>query len=720
MAMVRSLSRACVRLLAVLAFVVSLSAAVYPGVDGPVRQPDGSVIATKLYGDEFIAWLEHDGFTIVKDPANGFWCYARREGDDLVPTTAIAGKADPRALGLDKRLRQAPAVIAKQVTARRKAFGVRTDEPGWGHWAPDPVAMNAKGGGITPAPPPQPTVGTITGLVVLVDFSDEVGNIGMLGEIESFCNGDNYTGSGNSGSIKKYYFDASNGKLTFTNSVNSLKYVRAPHPKSYYNQDNGVWRNAGEASVMLLTDVMTILNGLTDSQRLLQYGIDYSALTTNASNVVNAMSLFYAGDRPPNDYWGKGLWPHASKGGVAIPLTGNGAGKTLTIRQITDMRSELSVGTFLHECGHMVCYFPDFYNYADQDQGVGRFCLMDAGSYNNNAKTPARVNGYMRYKAGWIDPADFVDLGTLGVAGWGMKTATETNVFAYGKSAGSSSPAAMGPGVTEYFLIETRVKTGWDAYLPDEGLAIWHVDETSTNSTDRPEYKGHFECGLVQADGFDHLTLGLNSGDDQDLYPATSPSNFELTSGSTPSSRWWDGSDSGLAISQIAPVAGVTQMFRFGSALPVFQVQPATTVGRPGETVTFSVTVLSQPDATLSWERSPNGIAWTTIPGATGSTYSFLMTEADSGAWFHCIATNTAGSTTSTAAQLKLSPPPAVNNSVIQPAGGAVGRAVPASIGSLESGGKSCGVGSGLGLVCLGLLLALAASMRRQRRKAGR
>lgn len=50
---------------------------------------------------------------------------------------------------------------------------------------------------------------------------------------------------------------------------------------------------------------------------------------------------------------------------------------------------------------------------------------------------------------------------------------------------------------TEYFVIENRLRVGRDHELPDEGLLIWHVDETGDNRRPNPRY----ELALEQAAG---------------------------------------------------------------------------------------------------------------------------------------------------------------------------------------------------------------------------
>ena len=72
-------------------------------------------------------------------------------------------------------------------------------------------------------------------------------------------------------------------------------------------------------------------------------------------------------------------------------------------------------------------------------------------------------------------------------------------------AAGSNDFAIYSRGGREYFLIENRRKAGRDAALPDEGLAIWHVDEDGDNSHEQMTAGSHYELSLEQADGLFQL-----------------------------------------------------------------------------------------------------------------------------------------------------------------------------------------------------------------------
>ena len=64
----------------------------------------------------------------------------------------------------------------------------------------------------------------------------------------------------------------------------------------------------------------------------------------------------------------------------------------------------------------------------------------------------------------------------------------------------------------------------------------------------------HYECALIQADGERHLERGINQGNPGDLYRIGSQTSFGDTT--TPNSRWWDGTVSGLEIQGIGDAGG--------------------------------------------------------------------------------------------------------------------------------------------------------------------
>jgi hypothetical protein len=290
---------------------------------------------------------------------------------------------------------------------------------------------------------------------------------------------------------------------------------------------------------------------------------------------VYALNVFYAGERVNN--WSEGLWPHSSS--LASPFAGS-ASKKLYDYQITNMGSALTMRTFCHENGHMVCDFPDLYDYGYESVGVGNYCLMGYGGSDLN---PTQISAYLKNVAGWTSRAT-----TLEPAVTATVSSGRNDFLFHRKSA------------TEYFIIENRQQDQRDAALPDAGLLIWHVDELGSNSNEQMTASEHYELSLEQADGRFDLERNADYGDGNDLFGSPGPVAFSATT--SPNSNWWDGTPSGLSIVDVsAPAASMT--VRTAGALRTNRLDVAR--NRDGRLELFFL----RPDGTLmhNWQVRPNG-----------------------------------------------------------------------------------------------------------------
>ena len=114
----------------------------------------------------------------------------------------------------------------------------------------------------------------------------------------------------------------------------------------------------------------------------------------------------------------------------------------------------------------------------------------------------------------------------------------------------------------------------------------------------------------------------------------------------------------------VAPDGSMYYLFRGSGALrriqyvapwqPQITAQPQSQTVVAGNAATF--TVATSGAATLSYRWQRNG---TDIPGATSATYSFTVSDADTGAAFHCIVSNSYGTATSDDATLTVVDAPA-------------------------------------------------------------
>ena len=489
--------------------------------------PDGSTIQVIGSGNQFFAHFEtEDGYTVVKDPQSGFYTYAEISNDNsrLLPVNnGIVGQADPETLNLEKHVRVSASTARGIARASELAQGA---ELRWKKRREEKKILQIRNieASIRSGPMLAPTVGTYVGLCILIEFPDVPQSINRQ-EVINFCNQTGYSGNGNNGSVKDYFFDNSRGRLTYTNVV--TQYYTASHNRSYYTNPAIAF---GTRARQLIVEALDHFKA---------QGFNFNQLTADDSGYIYALNVFYAGERVNN--WSEGLWPH--QWGLASPFDAGG-GKKFSDYQITNMGSSLTLRTFCHENGHMICSFPDLYDYGGESSGIGNFCLMCYGGNNLN---PVQVGAYLKNEAGWSTSLTTIYSGITA-----SLNAANNDFYIHAKSA------------TEYFIIENRQKTGRDIFLPDSGLSIWHIDEAGSNSNEQMTAAQHYECSLEQADNRFDLEHGANTGDANDLFGALG--NTQFNDSTSPNSKWWDGSNSDLKISEISAPAAIMTFKAFGVA----------------------------------------------------------------------------------------------------------------------------------------------------------
>lgn len=599
-------------LIGLLACAAWLAAAPFAGLT-KFTQPDGTAIELWGQGDEFSAVFETlDGYTVVFDQAVQAYCYAQlaADGGSLISTGDWVGHAQPAVLGLVPHLRLSAEARRAQSLPRRQAWDQAMQiSQRWNDLkAAARVRDAAFPGGLELQPPNQPTVGLKVGLCLLVDFSDAPATV-LQSDVVGYLNGDNYAGYGNNGSVKAYFRDVSNGRLTYTNVVTA--YVRVPRPKSYYNDTK---QDAGLCGNTLIADAVAALKALPNySTQILP---QFDALTVDGANQLIACNVFFAGFN--SGVWAMGLWPHSS----ALQFVGaqslSPEGKKIWRYQITDIGTRLAIGTFCHENGHMLCGFPDLYDYDyDSTGGAGYFCLMGSGGFDQN---PVQVSAYLKQAAGWATPIDLNASSSLAGVVTHWPPGTNFNTFYRYRRPGVS---------TEYFLIENRQQAARDVLLPGAGVAIWHIDELGDrdNQSLVPNANHlNYEATLVQADNRWDFENNRNHGDARDLYSSanTAPGYTNRFSDTTaPNAHWWNGSASGLTLDRFSAL-GPTMTFAVGSgAPPIITLHPAGLVALVGSTFSLRVVASGSPPLQYQWYKS--GVPLTDGGRLTGATNDTLV-----------------------------------------------------------------------------------------------
>lgn len=213
--------------------------------------------------------------------------------------------------------------------------------------------------------------------------------------------------------------------------------------------------------------------------------------------------------------------------------------------------------------------FPDLYDTGYSGWfGMGDYDLMCAGNYNNDGKCPAGYSAYEKHECGWITFQD-VTLIEEDLNVTGLKAISE---------GGSAYVVKNKAHEDEYYIIENRQNTGWDAYLPSEGVMITHVDyDAYIWWNNMPNTKGNYydEHKNVYYNDHQRLTIfraGKSTSDygvTSDLYPYDT--NNSLTAESNPAATLYNKNSDGtkymhIDITDISVASDGTASLTFSKA----------------------------------------------------------------------------------------------------------------------------------------------------------
>lgn len=479
------------------------------------RQEDGFDIQLATFGDEFYARYENtDGYTVVYDEERGQYCYAQVVEGRFASTGTSVLKPVPQ--GLRRHLKESGTIRNEKFQRRYNKIRPR-ETTGSSHRFRTLGPANGLLEGR------RVSQGQVRGLTIIVDFPDMPTQIAVA-DVDALLNGDNYRQNGNHCSVKEYFRIVSNGKLEYTNTV--IGPIHLSRNRNFYKD------------TLLVEEALTIA---------VNQGLDLSQFDSRNEGIVDAVNFMYAGE---SVYEGD-LWPHNFSTDLRF---GNIGTHFYMLTGLGRHRVDLNIGTFCHESGHLLCRFPDLYDYGERDgdfeksAGIGKYCLMGSGNHLNQGRTPSPVCGFLRELAGWVDQEILLN----------QTAAFEARHGDYGTLLKFETDKP-----NEYFIIENRSQLGLDAHLPASGLAVFHCDTLGSNEWEDGTRNRHYQCALIQADGHLDLESNQNGGDHTDLFQQKS--GIALAHDTTPHSREWDGTDSGLILSDVS-VPGQVIQFRVGQS----------------------------------------------------------------------------------------------------------------------------------------------------------
>jgi immune inhibitor A len=359
-----------------------------------------------------------------------------------------------------------------------------------------------------------PLRGPVRVLVVLIDFPDK-----SFGEPTSRYQDLFFsTGVVPTGSVVEYFRDVTNGLVEIVGEV--VGPFTMPQPLSWYANGNfGIGNPTGDPRANIMAQ---------DAAKAADPGVDLKPYDNDGDGYVDAFVIVHAGRGGEETGDPGDIWSHKWVLPEEYDADGTKVYGYLTIPE------DAKLGVSAHELGHLLFGFPDLYDTDYTSEGIGDWCLMAGGSWNNGGDTPAHPSAWCKAQQEWVT----VD---------NVTTDTSLSLPDVKSSKTVQRLWTSGEVGTEYFLLENRQQTGFDSGLPGAGLLVWHVDEAQEGNSD----ESHYLVGLLQADGLRELELNFNRGDGGDPYPGWN-GNTSLTGTSSPSSQSYAGQDTGVVVSGIS------------------------------------------------------------------------------------------------------------------------------------------------------------------------
>lgn len=449
----------------------SVSVKAVPAYPRPIvfTQPDGSTITVQLRGDEHRKIKTTTDGYLIKMNKVGYYTYA--EPDKL--NQYIAGKTIAR----DPEKRPvADQVYLNKIKKYNELENQLDSRPSRMKRAPSATTISTG----------FPRTGTPKSLVIMVNFSDVSFKIANPQDaFNRLLNQENYSDNGATGSVKDYFKAASNGQ--FSPQFDVVGPYTLTSTMAYYGANDPDTDEDVKPAYMIVDACKAANNA----------GLDFTQYDTDNDGYIDNVFVYYAGYNEAE--WGHAntIWPHrwsVFRKGDYSDYNYDGTAQSIVFdgKTVYDYActSELKgssgsnmcgIGTFTHEFGHVIG-LPDYYHTVADKTTLDDWSIMDAGAYLNEGRTPPTYSAYDRFFLGWLTPHQLSTPSdkTLFPLSQSKVLLLSNSKQAYLLAAASHNLVGDNPSPKEFYIMEYRKKTGWDTYLPAEGLLFWHIDYNQT------------------------------------------------------------------------------------------------------------------------------------------------------------------------------------------------------------------------------------------------
>lgn len=487
---------------------MALSASAVPAKRGPYRSfnADGTEITVQRVGDENGSWfLDMDG-NLLMSTERGFE-YARIEADGSL------------------RRSEAPVKFSRSLLPAKAPL----------------TSVTASAIGRFPGTA-FPSTGKQKALVVLVEFQDTKFKLGDKAHqyFYDMLNKEGFSEYNGTGCAHEYFLEMSGGNFDCDFDVYG--------PVTLANNYKTYGANASNGGIDPNAYKMVV-----EACDALDSTVDFSQYDRDNDGYIDNVFVFYAGEGEATAYPENSnlIWPHAydvsyfgrwTYDGKILGSYGctnewqteyeqTGWNKVELVDEYPD-----GVGTFVHEFSHILglpdLYLTDEDELGSNEQGYftpGEWSVLDYGPYNNNGRTPPAYSAFERNALGWMTLEE-------------LTAETETGKLSHIEESNHAYSITNPKNANEFYLFECRKRSGWDKYIPADGMLVWHIDyDTNRWAQNTVNNKGsHQYVDLIEADGIAEK-MYRNGGD---CFPGTS----KVTELST---KWWNNTSTGLKLSEI-------------------------------------------------------------------------------------------------------------------------------------------------------------------------
>ncbi len=529
------------------------------------NQPNGVTFVARHWGDEFQWWMRTDnGYSIIKGN-DGWYYYAQLDDDGEFTPSSSSVSID---LPIDDSFQLERSISRQeQIDAEIREFNLRVFQNRQRYKAKRDASIGRS------------IIDTLG--VILVDFTPSLrykeGSCSPDGCIKDiydkmfFSNDSSWNGSqGNTihpegdalfGSFREYYLQQSIGfhdvvgigtdgtSILNPNMGGFPLWVKLDHPKSHYLESSYDYFHKS---------VINEFGSMMDS--LINEGILIDTIG------VTKWAIFYAG----NDFTTGGIivaaFPAGDYGGPDSMYSNFKDFYVMSERwrnKIIDNDSGFThIGQQVHEFGHLLGAADEYYDSDLLPVDPQKWAVMSIGIYNG----PQSNNVEGACPAGFSPPYRAIEFG------WVSDSLLNESTFNMTLNYDYFQPEYFRiniPNSQEYFIIENRLRKGFDEYTPivDSlnldywdgdpngsigGLLIWHADLSMIGSGTNSE-SDFVELEYANGDSYTNDNTPPDDWFNYFGHPFTFGNNDQSFNSSTlPSSKTRDGKMSGIAINNIS------------------------------------------------------------------------------------------------------------------------------------------------------------------------